>query len=538
MHIEDPPRRGGLFEESMAGCNVPMVVQPVANSQSAIRTAVSAGDVLAGRGDLAGACDQYELAIGLAPGNANFHFRLGTLQWRRGRVEAGACIARAVSLRPDFAMGFAALSAWSLEHGLIEAADESSRIAMSLAPDDNGVQQARAGVLEAMGDLDAAWELTARLVGRGHAPMPVVRLYGRMARYHDQHVAALALVNQQLATGNHSPADQSRLHFTAAELLDSVGRYDEAFDHARVGNELARPPYDPAAHERTFDSLIDYFTRDRMARLARSEDRNETPVFIVGMPRSGTTLVEQILASHSAVHGAGELDFMQQVWAGTVGMISSDGAGVGGGRSGSSEYLRDRRLGPSDKYPACLDRLTMDQVTGISQVYLQPLIAMNPAAKRITDKLPLNFLHLGLISLLLPGARIIDCVRDPRDTCLSCYFATFNAGNDFKHDLNHAAHFYLQSRRLMKHWREVLDLPMLEVSYEQLVMEPESQARRMLEFLGLPWEAQCLDFHHSRRAVTTSSMQQVRRPMYQSSIGRWRHYTHHLKVLDKWFGPI
>jgi tetratricopeptide (TPR) repeat protein len=451
--------------------------------------------------DLQSSRSQLEARIALQPQSAQLHLQLGALQWRLGRVEAGACFVEAVELDPTFVIARAALSTWSLEQGLIETAEHHSIAAMRIAPEDNIVLQSRAAVLEALGEIDLAWDIVTKLVSRNFTPLPLVRLYGRMARYQRHQSQALELIHHLLAR-HRAPADRSLLHFTAAELLDSLGRYDEAFKHARLANDLVRPPYDPKAHERSFDMLIRYFTRDRLSSLARASVSNQVPVFIVGMPRSGTSLVEQILSTHSQLHGAGELDFLQQVWTGTMQMLNA----------------------APNEYPSCLDRLTTAQAEGMSQIYLQPLLALDPAAKRITDKLPLNFLHLGLVQLLLPGARVIDCVRDVRDTCISCYMATFNGGNEFKHDLNHTAHFYEQSRRLMRHWRETLDLPILEVSYEQLVTNPEIHMKKMLAFLGLPWEAECLQFHRNKRAVVTSSMQQVRLPMYQSSVGRWRNY--------------
>jgi len=482
------------------------------NADSAKREA-QAGDAMAARGELLAACDHYEQAIRLQPDNAQFYYQLGACEWQLGRVKAGEDFEKAVLLSPRFAMAHAALAAWYLQYGLVESAEHASRRAMELSPQDNSVMQSRAAVLEAMGELDAAWHLVEQLVKRGLTPMPLIRLYGRMACYHGQQQQALGLIEKQLVDASKSAMDRARLHLSAAELLDSLGRYDDAFGHARRGNELVRPAYDPKAHERTFDILIDYFTRQRLGSLPKGTDRSDKPVFIVGMPRSGTSLVEQILATHPAVHGAGELDFMSHVWAGTVQMLSAR----------------------PEQYPGCLDRLTVEQADGMAQIYLQPLIALNPGASRITDKLPLNFLHMGLIALLLPGARIIDCRRDPRDTCLSCFMTMFESGNDFKFDLNHAAHFYGQYRRLMRHWKESLDLPILKVSYEELVTDPENQTRRMLDHLGLPWDQRCMRFHESKRPVTTSSMQQVRRPLYQSSIGRWRHYERHLTELNQWF---
>jgi tetratricopeptide (TPR) repeat protein len=472
-----------------------------------------AGNSAAARGDLSAACDHYEQAVAFQPDNAQFHLRLGTCQWRLGRVQAGGSLQKAAYLSPRFAIAHAALAAWCLQYGLVEPANQASRRAMEISPQDNSVMQSRAAVLEVMGDLDAAWNLVEQLVQRRFTPMPLVRLYGRMARYHGRQDEALKLVEKLLAGSSQSAHDRARLHFTAAELLDSLGRYNDAFEHARLGNQLVRPVYDPNAHQRSFDMLVGYFTRQRLGSLPRGRDRSDKPVFIVGMPRSGSSLVEQILASHPSVHGGGELDFMSHVWAGTMQMLSAR----------------------PEEYPVCLNRLTVDQADGMAQIYLQPLIALNPTASRITDKLPLNFLHMGLIALLLPGARIIDCCRDPRDTCLSCFLAMFENGNDFKFDLNNTAHFYGQYRRLMRHWNLSLDLPILEVSYEDLVTDPENQTRRMLDFIDLPWDERCLHFHENKRPVTTSSMEQVRRPLYQSSIGRWRRYERHLTELNKWF---
>jgi tetratricopeptide (TPR) repeat protein len=457
---------------------------------------------------------KFERYTAADPYNATHHLQLGALRWRAGRLDAQSALKRATELNPAMAVAHAALASWSLEHGLVEEAEVSSGIAMRLAPAAQASILARAAVLEVLGQVSEAWQLVEPLVVAGNRAIPILRLYGRMARYQGQQEQALQVIQQQLPQINQSPADLARLYFTAADLLDSLEQYDQAFEYAARANQLEERPYDPTAHERTFDTLTAYFTREKLASLARTHDQNAAPVFIVGMPRSGSSLVEQILASHPMLHGAGELDFMQHVWAGTMQMLGAAG----------------------DEYPACLDRLTPDQAEGMSQIYLQPLMSLNPAAARITDKLPLNFLHLGLIAMLLPGARVIDIVRDPRDTCLSCYLATFNSGNDFKHDLNHTAHFYLQYRRLMQHWRETLDLPILEISYEQLVLDLESQTRRMLEFLGLPWHQSCLNFHKSQRAVSTSSLQQVRQPLYNSSIGRWKKYQRHLGELDKWFG--
>lgn len=474
------------------------------------------GDALARKGDLVSACAHYDRAIRLQPENAQYHFQLGALEWGLGREEAGEHFERAVELRPDFAVALAALSAWCLQYGQATKAEQASAQAMELAPDDSTVMQSRAAALEVIGELDQAWELIEKLVKRGFVSMPVIRLYGRMSRYRGQQEKALGVISGELAKGRWRGMDLSRLHLTAADLLDSLGRFDEAFEQARLGNAAAPVQYDAQAHEQTFDSFIAYFTRQKIQSLAGASSRNEKPVFIVGMPRSGTSLVEQILAAHRQIHGAGELNTMANVWEKTVRILG----------------------GTSEDDPACLDRLTSAQADALGRAYLEPLTALNPAASRITDKMPLNFLHLGLIGRLLPGARVIDCRRDPRDTCLSCYMAFFEGGNDFKYSLGSASHFYRQYRRLMDHWKSVLDLPILEVCYETLVGNMEAETRRLLTFLDLEWDERCLRFYENKRPVSTSSRQQVRQPLYASSIGRWKNYRRHLSELDPWLGQV
>lgn len=339
-------------------------------------------------------------------------------------------------------------------------------------------------------------------------------VFSRLAKQHGQAELALAVVRKRIEFGKLSPRDAAGLHLAAAGLLDSLGRYDEAFARAKAGNELIKPPYNIAEHERTFDVLIEYFSRERLAKIPRPSAADHTPVFIVGMPRSGTSLVEQILASHPAIHGGGELDFMFQIWNGTLSMFKAR----------------------PEEYPQCLDRLDAEQVEGLAQVYLQPLHAMNPRAQRITDKLPLNFLHLGLIAILFPQARVIHCRRNAMDTCLSCYMTAFREGHEFKYDLQTLGHFYHQHDRLMRHFKAELDLPILDVQYEELIADGPGQTRRMLEFLGMPWDERCLHFERTVRPVATASLHQVRKPLYRSSMQRWRYYEKHLDELKKSLG--
>ena len=451
----------------------------------------------------------------MQPEDGRFHWLLAVCDWTLGeRDSVGQSLQTAVRLAPRLAQGQEALGHWYLAQGMVESALDASAKAATLAPQDAGIMASRAWVLEAAGELDQAWEILQRVIAANYAPTMVVSLYGRMARRRGEQQNAMVLVHQLLSSDKISNIDRAGLQFTAADLLDGLGRYDEAFLHAAHGNAMLRPTYYPEVHEASVDRLIQYFTSEKIRCLPRASYRSEKPVFIVGMPRSGSSLVEQILASHPQVFGAGELDFMFRVVSGTLDML------------GAAEA----------DYPHCLDGLSIDQANGMAQIYLEPLIALNPAAARITDKMPLNFLHLGVIQLLLPDARIIHCRRNPLDTCLSCHMTAFTTGNDFKYDLTHLGQFHRLQDRIMAHWKQVLDVPILDVQYEDVVADQEGQSRRMIEFIGLPWDDRCLQFHETRRSVATASVVQVRTPIYKSSLARWRNYEKHLGPLKAALG--
>ena len=453
--------------------------------------------------------DHFVQASHLLPERADYHFAVAMCDWARGQMDsAGAPLQTAVRLNPKWAAAQAWLGEWYLSQGIIESALQATGAAMALQPANPACMLSRAWVLAAAGDHDAAWDLVKKLVGQTDMTPSLARLYGELAGRYGEQEQALTAINRLLATG--VAPEETALYYTAAQLLDRAGRYNESFALATRANSSQRgSPYDPAGQTRVTDAMIQYFTRERIASMPSAAVRSDKPVFIVGMPRSGTSLVEQILASHPAVHGAGELDFIYRILLGTLDMLRSN---VG-------------------DYPACLDKLTQGHVDGMADVYLGPLLALNPHAQRIADKMPLNFLHLGLIATLLPGARIIHCVRDPMDTCLSCYLTHFNQHHPFKHDLAHLGHFYRQYERLMVHWKSVLDLPILDVCYEQVIANPEAQSRRMIEFLGLPWNDRCLNFHNTKRPCVTASSLQVRKPVYATSVRRWKNYEDHLAPL-------
>jgi Flp pilus assembly protein TadD len=317
-------------------------------------------------------------------------------------------------------------------------------------------------------------------------------------------------LREGLARPGLDDAGKVHLHFALGRLHDARGEVAEAFGHYRAGNALkARGrQFDGARHSDFVDQQIATFDDAFFACRRDFGGDSELPVLIVGMPRSGTSLVEQILASHPELGGAGELNALRDQIRGLPALLGSD-----------------------EPYPRCVEGLTAPQADELAEAYMEILRAYGPGASRVTDKMPGNYLRLGLLALILPKARILHCRRDPRDTCLSCYFHDFAHGLSFAYDLANLGLVYRAHDRLMSHWRRVLPNPILEVGYEALVEDTEGVTREILAFCDLPWDARCLDFHRTRRSVRTASFWQVRQPIYRQAIGRWRDYRDYLGEL-------
>ncbi len=326
--------------------------------------------------------------------------------------------------------------------------------------------------------------------------------------------ADLSTLNDLLADSLLPDDLRSRLHFAAARVYDVRGEYDEAAKHLQTGNAFqggdfrkSGQVYDPAGYTRFVDRVIGTFTVDLFARFRGWGLESDRPVFILGLPRSGTTLMEQILASHSRVHGAGEVGLGEEAFHSLPGV-----------RYGEQAAL------------ASLESITPSAFQQIAKQILSRVQAINASAARVIDKMPDNYLHLGLLAALFPQARFIHCQRDVRDVAVSCWLTKFNR-LQWANQPDHIALRIRDYRRLMEHWRKVLPVPMLEVSYETVVADLEAEARRLVAGCGLEWEPACLTFYETRRPVRTASILQVRQPIYSGSVGRWRKYAEALAPL-------
>lgn len=302
-------------------------------------------------------------------------------------------------------------------------------------------------------------------------------------------------------------AQKVELHFALWKAYDDLGLHERAFEHLRLGNTIKRSlvAYDETSVAEFFREIASNFTPEILQSKRGAGHRSGLPIFVVGMPRSGTSLVEQILASHPDVVGAGELLFL-------------------------NDLLADDRAG--EEYPRSIASLSDKSLRALGRLYAERVSALAPDARRIVDKLPANFRHIGLIHLALPDARIIDVRRDPVDTCFSCYSKLFLNGLNYTYDLGELGRYHKLYERLTAHWRAVLpEGVLLDVQYEALIDDLAGQAQRIVAFCGLDWDDRCLAFHETARPVRTLSQLQVRQPLFKTSIGRWRPYEPWLKPL-------
>ena len=309
-------------------------------------------------------------------------------------------------------------------------------------------------------------------------------------------------------------APDINLHFALGKAYDDAGDHDASFAHYLKGNALARRhiSYSTESQWEFSRSVMRHFDRNTVARLAQDGSDSKVPLFIVGMPRSGTSLVEQILASHPQVYGAGELTLLQRELMSALGAAS----------------LKDLVHLDTARFAS----MPATQRQAVAAKTLSAMQRLAPDAQRITDKMPQNFLLLGLLHAFYPAAKIVHCRRDPLDTCISCFTVLFGEGQEFAYELAELGEYYGMYATLMKHWEQVLPAgSLLTVDYEEVVTDVRKTAELLLRHCELPWDEACVSFHENKRPVQTASVYQVRQPLYRSSVGRWRRFEKHLRPL-------
>lgn len=325
----------------------------------------------------------------------------------------------------------------------------------------------------------------------------------------------IIMIDNLLVKAQVSEQDREFLHAAAGKIHNDLKRFDDAFSHFQSAKEISGGDFDTAKYSTFIDRQVALFSTQFFTERRHFGDPNDRPIFIVGMPRSGTTLTEQIVSSHGQVHGAGELTDLQTV---------------------VRQLTRTPR--DSEAYFERLASVSREQSAKAAADYLSVLRKLSSTALRVTDKMPHNFEALGLIAVLFPNARVIHCRRDPLDNCVSCFTHRFSSSHGYNANLTKLGLYYRQYDRLMAHWREVLPIEMLDVQYEDMVDDQERMSRRLIAFLGLDWDDACLAYYESDRSVQTLSRWQVRQPIYRSSVKRWKNYEPHLGSLFKALGPL
>jgi tetratricopeptide (TPR) repeat protein len=501
---------------------------------------VNMGNLLMRQGEPGAAVESYRFAIELAPAHAMAHANLGSALHRQGKLkEAEAACRRAIDINPASAeahnnlgtilmaaadrsaavLAFrqaitfkpeypeAHLNLGSALYVLDRFADSEAayRDLLEMIPDWPEALNGLGVVLLAGSRLEEAEECFRRAAeAKPEFSQAVYNLASSGAQMDDKLISAM---EDRAADEGLAGNERIDFHFALGQIYDAKGEADAAFAHFRSGNGLRRAAlaaeghgFDADDHDRLVGRICGAFPPGSFEGGKGIED--ERPVFIVGMPRSGTTLVEQIAASHASVFGAGE----------------------GGGIADMVSRL------PGD-FPENMEAL--EDPEALARAYMERLGTLAPESLRIIDKTPFNFLYLGLIARLFPQARIVHCRRDAMDTGLSCYFQNFAAPHPWSTELGDLGRYMEAEARLMKHWHEVLPMPVFEIRYEDLVADQEGQSRRLIDALGLPWDAACLAFHENKRWVRSASNWQVRRPLHGASVGRWKAYKEHLGPLER-----
>ena len=424
----------------------------------------------------------YQRAITLKPNYAEVYQNMGNVLKQHGKyAEAMVHYQRAIGLKPDFAEAYYFLSIALRELGQFDEAQHASERALELEPKN----------------------------GRYYRQL----FYGKRVIAGDRRLAAAETLAEDMAS--LPMEDQRELHFALGKAYEDLEQRERSFRHRLEGNALKRREsvYREPEMLGFLDRIRTVFTAELMHSKRNLGNPSIVPTFIVGMPRSGTTLVEQILASHPKVFGAGELAEFSKA-AASIGMPNG-----------------------ALSFPEAVPALSAEQLRQIGTSYLDAVRAEAPRAERITDKMPANFSFVGLIHLALPNARIIHMRRDPVDTCLSCFSLLFVGDLPYCYDLGELGRYYRAYETLMEHWRQVLPAGvMLDVRYEEVVADTERQARQLLAHCGLEWDDACLDFYKTQRPIRTASATQVRQPIYRTSVGRWRPYQHLLQPLIKELG--
>ncbi|MBZ9764622.1 sulfotransferase [Mesorhizobium sp. CA8] len=454
-------------------------------------------------------------AVAAEPRNPYYHLSLGEAYLKLSEfTPAIRHIQQALALKPDLVEALCAL-------GDAYNAFDKGEMALPLFEKALKIERdhplARIGLpraLTSLGRMDEAALHLKEAIGRRIAVPAAYNALVHTRKYTEE-PPELAAILRELEDPSHMPEEAAALHHAAGKVLNDLRRYKDAIDHFKQGNQAGGQIFDIGSYRRWVDVMIETFTPELVASMAAYGNPSEAPVFVIGMPRSGTTLTEQICASHPHVHGAGELSKLART-ANGLGLKARTGADLGNS----------------------IAKMTPDLTRTLADEHLAYLRERAPDALRIVDKMPHNFELIGLIGILFPNARIVHCRRDAIDNCISCFVLQFSKAHSYSGDLQTLGLYYREYDRLTRHWSKVLPGRIFENRYETLIENQEEQSRRLIDYLGLPWDDACLRFFDRAGSVNTYSNWQVRQPIYKSSVKRWKNYESEIQPLIEALGEL
>jgi tetratricopeptide (TPR) repeat protein len=455
----------------------------------------------------------FEHVVKLKPNSTEAYINLANALVRLGLPqEAVLAYQKVVDINPDDMIANQYLNATLVKSGKFNEAIAGYDRMLARSPENPEIIVAKAKVLDRKGDKKQVHELLKPLIKQYPNDAKIAVTLAAVCNDDGNRNEAIKMLesivgNPQIKLRQETARE---VHSVLGKLYDSAANYKKAFGHYLQMNMLKGKTIDIDKFTKDIDEAIKTFSAEALKKAPKSTIPTNTPIFIIGMPRSGTSLVEQILDTHPDVTAAGELNDILKYAKEITDLVDSH-----------------------RPYPHYLNELTIDICNTISQRYLNRLNGISSTSRYVTNKMPHNFLILGLISILFPQAHIIHCKRDPKDTCVSCFFQNYTHGHHYATHLETLGAYYRQYTKLMNHWIEVIDRPVITLQYEELVADQETQTRRLLELLDLPWNNACLNFHNNERVIQTASYNQVRQPIYSKSVGRWKNYENYLQPLLK-----
>lgn len=503
-----------LFEKGDADRAENNYLHAIKYSPDSIGARVQLGNLLRLRGKLDGSLSQLLEAIKLNSNSIEANASIGLTLLERGNLEQAIhYLKKTVDLKPESENHYLSLARAQRMQGRFKDALNSYKKCQEFSPENIAAISGQADIFQRVGELDKSYKLIRPLIDSHRSDIRAAIVYTRLCDYFGDRVEAERLLLSLMEKDDANPQNIIVGNYALGHLFDKSKNYEQAFKCFKSANKLTLYPYECATHQAHVDKLIAAFNPDVFHKTPSSTIDTELPIFIVGMPRSGTSLVEQILASHPSVFGAGELNDMND-----------------------QIFMLDQLPEIYSHYPDCLKNMTNIVVNKMSKQFIDRLRRFSINADRITDKMPSNFIHLGLIAILFPKAHVIHCTRNPLDTCLSIYFQSFSGAHPYATDLANISDYYLQYVKLMEHWKRVLPINILDVKYEDLVGDIKPVSKQLIDYCGLEWDERCLSFHKTSRTIATASYDQVRKPLYKESVGRWRNYNHFIGPLKSALG--